>query len=375
MTYVACVFASLLALTPPLPVETTPAGPEVLQWEQLPPLPDTEGFAGAFTGVSNGVLIVAGGANFPKGRPWEGGKKVWYDSVFVLESPATKGSRKGWQTGFKLPRPLGYGVSLTTADNRSVVCIGGGDGKKHYADVFRLEWIDGRIKVTELPPMPRPSAFFCGAMVDNTIYVAGGRESPDAPRALRTFWALDLSKKPGELRWVELEPWPGPERMLAVAAAQAGSFLLISGAKLDPDKPGDDKRVFLRDGYCYNPANKRTPWKRIADVPRAVVAAPTPAVPLGRSLVAVLGGVNATTPTVKVKDAYTGCPAEILCYNLSTDTWTTCGELPKDPAKGFWPPITTGTTLWNGRVVVPSGEIKAGVRTPNVLLGKPLIPR
>src|SRR5262245_23532811 len=34
-------------------------------WTQLPPLPDREGFAGAFAGVTGGALIVAGGANFP----------------------------------------------------------------------------------------------------------------------------------------------------------------------------------------------------------------------------------------------------------------------------------------------------------------------
>ncbi|MCA9744200.1 sodium transporter, partial [candidate division KSB1 bacterium] len=56
-------------------------------WDELPPLPDSEGFAGMYAGVSNGAVIVAGGANFPDGRPWEGGQKVWYDRIFVLEEP------------------------------------------------------------------------------------------------------------------------------------------------------------------------------------------------------------------------------------------------------------------------------------------------
>ena len=33
-----------------------------------------------------GAILVAGGANFPDKKPWEGGKKVWYDTVFVLET-------------------------------------------------------------------------------------------------------------------------------------------------------------------------------------------------------------------------------------------------------------------------------------------------
>ena len=53
-------------------------------WTKLPSLPDKEGVAGPFAGVSHGALIVAGGANFPDEKPWEGGKKVWSDTVFVL---------------------------------------------------------------------------------------------------------------------------------------------------------------------------------------------------------------------------------------------------------------------------------------------------
>ncbi len=57
----------------------------VSAWTKLPSLPDREGFAGSFAGSHNGALIVAGGANFPGKRPWEGGAKTWHDSVFVLE--------------------------------------------------------------------------------------------------------------------------------------------------------------------------------------------------------------------------------------------------------------------------------------------------
>ena len=45
-----------------------------LEFSQLPALPDREGFAGAFAGVTGGSLIVAGGANFP-GQETVGGRK------------------------------------------------------------------------------------------------------------------------------------------------------------------------------------------------------------------------------------------------------------------------------------------------------------
>ena len=65
-------------------------------WERLPSLPDREGFAGLFAGVSGGALLVAGGANFPDAKPWEGGKKVWYDTVFVRSGRSPGGSPARW---------------------------------------------------------------------------------------------------------------------------------------------------------------------------------------------------------------------------------------------------------------------------------------
>src|SRR6188474_1845861 len=72
-----------------------------ITWRQITPLPDPRGYAGMFAGVAGGKLIVAGGANFPDTMPWEGGKKVWYDTVFVLDR-----SDGQWRIAGKLPRPL-----------------------------------------------------------------------------------------------------------------------------------------------------------------------------------------------------------------------------------------------------------------------------
>ena len=54
-----------------LPLLAAEPATEALTWTQLPPLPDREGFAGMFAGISHGVSIAAGGANFPAGKPWE----------------------------------------------------------------------------------------------------------------------------------------------------------------------------------------------------------------------------------------------------------------------------------------------------------------
>jgi len=353
---------------------------QVLDWKPLPSLPDAHGFAGAFAGVSGNALIVAGGANFPGGRPWDGAEKIWHDDIFVLAAGKGKETRAKWRTGFKLPRPLAYGVSITT--DEGVVCLGGGDARRHYADVFLLKWAGSRIEIENLPPMPERAAFFCGAMLDRTIYVAGGQDwpktyhpwgmRPKLPAVMKTFWALDLSKPRGQLRWRELEPWPGRARMLSVAGVQADAFFLLGGVAFKQNKEGENERVYLTDCYRYDP--KKAEWTRIADMPRAAAAAPSPAAPLGQSHLGVVGGDDGRYAgrSEQLKDAHPGFPADVLLYHTITDTWVATGRFPKDTAKGIWPPVTTNTTWWRGRYVVPSGEARPGVRTPNVFWARPV---
>lgn len=373
------VSLSLLLGSPVLHAGEPAADPgSVLKWEELTSLPDKEGFAGAFAGVSGDALIVAGGANFPFGRPWDEDQtkstKVWYDHVFVLTDP--KGE---WKTGWKLPRPLGYGVSVTT--DEGVVCIGGGDAQRHYADVFRLEWAGGQIRIAKLPPLPQPAAFFCGALIDKTIYVAGGKDTakpyrppggPERlPAAMETFWALDLSAKDDQLHWDQLEAWPGRPRMQSVAAVQEGMFFLIGGVALEDSRPGDDKRVFLNDCYRYDPKSRQ--WTAITDLqidgrPRFAAAAPTPAMPLGQAAFAVVGGDEGINTFLDLRDKHPGFPPDVLVYHTITDTWTRRGRL----LKGFWPPVTTNTAVWRNRYVVPSGEARPGIRTPHVCWAEPV---
>lgn len=328
----------------PVPM-TTP-----IVWTKLPSLPDHEGFAGPFAGVSQGALIVAGGANFPDKRPWEGGTKRWYDSTFVLDRPDGK-----WRTGSPLPRASAYGVSLTLPDG--IVCIGGGDSREHFADVFLLTW-NGRTLVTSpLPSLPRPCAFLSGAALGQSVLVAGGIETPDATQALSTCWRLDLSKQPAG--WEELEHCPGAGRILATAGAQDGSFFLFSGAALKAGPDGKPVRQWLRDAWRYTPGSG---WSPLADLPRVAVAAPSPAIALAPSKLLILGGDDGrqvdSPPTQHV-----GFPRSVLVYDTLRNTFTEVGELP-------FSLVTTPATLWDGRVVVPGGEVRPGIRSTEVWLGE-----
>lgn len=320
-------------------------------WSKLPSLPDKEGFASMFAGVSGGALLAAGGANFPDKKPWEGGKKIWYDTVFVLEKPDG-----AWKVAGKLPRQLGYGVSVSHGGG--VVCVGGSDAERHHADAFRLKWRNGKLEARPLPPLPRAVANMSGALLGDTLYVAGGIEKPDSTRALRTFFALDLVANPPA--WRELEPWPGPARMLAVAAAQDGSFFLVSGTDLSAGPDGKPVRTYLKDGYRYTPGKG---WKRIADLPRFAVAAPSPAPTVGATQFLVMSGDDAAQLTVTPTE-HKGFPKSVLAYDTRTDRWTEAAPTPA-------PRVTVPTVHWNGAWLVVSGEQKPGIRSPEVWRWQP----
>ena len=100
--------------------------------------------------------------------PWEGGGKVWYAGVHVLEPGA-----EAWLQAGDLGAPLAYGAAVTT--EHGVICMGGSDGTRHYAEVFRLEWQGGSVQRTPLPGLPQPCAYASAALLDETIYVAGGQ--------------------------------------------------------------------------------------------------------------------------------------------------------------------------------------------------------
>jgi len=315
------------------------------EWKQLPNLPDQEGFAGCFAGVSHGALLVAGGANFPEAKPWDGGKKIWYDTVFVLERP-----NGDWRVAGKLPRPSAYGVSVT--HNDSVVCVGGSREDGHHANAFRLEWKQGQLYTSRLPSLPQTLANACGALVGDTFYIAGGQTRVESTTTLKAVWKIDLAVDMPE--WTEIDPWPGRSRMLSVAAAHGGAFWLVGGTDLVATPEGKIERQYLQDGYRYHPHEG---WQRIADLPHPVVAAPSPA-PTDASGIYIVGGDDGTQ--VKVAPLqHSGFRKQIERYELSTKTWGAAGET--SAAR-----VTTPCVRWGQAWVIPTGEMRPGVRSPQV---------
>ena len=388
------------------------AAEDRLKWTALPDLPGGLGVAGPFVGVHNDALIVAGGANFPDGVPWRelaNGNtpvKVYHDTIHVVTRDGDGYSIA--EAKAKLPRTLGYGISVPTADG--VLCIGGEwreSGVTHRsAKVFALGQADGQVVIDEnYPALPKGTTAAAGALVGETVYVAGG-DSGDG--VTKNFWALDLAKRgAADFGWVTLPPWDGPARTHLLASVQhdgATDCLYIFSGRM---KDGDGHWRMLGDAHKFNPNSGE--WKKIHDIlpsgdgqPRCVMAGTV--APIGANQLLVFGGANgkrfitltglaeqiaaaeaagntAAAATLKaeqqkIQDTHIGFSRDVLLYNTVTDRWTRFADFTQGSRSATAPGatervatgshVTTTAVQWGSSIIIPTGESSPGIRTKDI---------
>lgn len=337
-------------------------------WSQKLSIPDREGFASPIAGVSHGALLVAGGANFPDAKPWEGGKKVYYDRIFMLGDDKTRSDRReakplepgsgragDWQEVGRLPRPMAYAVSVTWRDR--VLCAGGNDQDHVFDDVFAMEWLDGKVVVTPLPSLPIPLTNACGALLGDVWIVCGGIEYQADQITTNQAWRMDLTKPIP--RWETIDPIPGPTRMLAMSAVGDGSFWVIGGVELKPEEssPANNrslKRHYLNDVYRWS-GNRG--WSRAADLPKTLAAGPTPC-PSDAAGIYVVGGDDGSQ-VGKAPSDHQGFSKELLRLDFKSGSWNRVGVIPA-------PRVTVPCVQWSNGWVIASGEKRPGIRSPEV---------
>lgn len=328
-----------------------------LKWNELPALPDTVGRAGMFAGVSGGRLFCMGGANFPNGYPWEGGKKVWHNDIFMLDEGGE------WQLlGCKLPTRLAYGVSVSY-ENR-VIIIGGSDEANHYDRTLAFEWDGEALNPFDFPKLPHPLANMAGALVGHVIVVAGGMKEATSA-AISDCYLLDLKRL--EAGWVKLPTLPGEERVFPVAASDGKAFFLFSGENMRRNAAGLEQRQVLQDAYRFDLMEEQgdTPgkWCRLADIPRGFSAAASPAPFIEPGCFVLWGGVDRIVALHADAASHPGIPNLVLSYYPDRDTWES--ESGDVPVVGR---VTLPTVLYAGYTYYVNGEVKPGIRT-NRLVG------
>ena len=358
-----------------------------LKWGKIASLPPSKGqvkslgFAGPINGVSNDIFITAGGANFPDGMPWEGGAKYYSNEIYLL---IKNGNEFGWiNHDQSLPEPIAYCGVIST--EKGIVCVGGENDAGISKKTFLLNWDNDAKKaiIESLPDLPVALTNVAVTNLGNTIYAAGGDEKD---KSSKLFLSIDLNQKEPEWNLLPHLPFALANASLI---AQGKNIYMIGG------RTKSTTGISELHGTTFVFNTEKNTWKKLADIcdgknPTNLSAAA--GIALGDHSILMIGGDDGKTfhkietylskiskaSTEAEKEKLTneknalvidhkGFSKKLLLYNISSDCWTEIGEYP------FPAQVTTSAVNWDGKIIVSNGEIKPGIRTPDVIEGDLII--
>ena len=321
-----------------------------------------KGVSACYCGVINGYLYIAGGCNFPDKPVAEGGKKRFYKAIYAAKLNA-EGNRLEWKTVGQMPQPSAYGVSVTYEN--SLILVGGNNEKGGLTTAIRLRPTATGMQQEALPSLPHALDNMAGAVVGHILYVVGGNCEGVATQKV---WSLDL-KNTAKEGWKEEPSIPGIARVQPIAAALAGDLLGVWGGFA----PKTDSKAaqLAMNGASYN-AGCGT-WTALP-VPtdalgEEVFTGGATAIATPQKGVVVVGGVNKDVFLAAINKLPEGYllhepewyrfNSRVLCY--CDGTWTQLLQHPSVARAGC------ALAYWDGWVYVVGGELKPGIRTPEIV--------
>lgn len=331
------------------------------------------GVAAPVTGISNDVLIVGGGADFPDTLPWLGGKKKYYDRVCIFE--ANGDSLVQTDKAPALHHPVAYAASCSTTGG--LIYAGGESEAGISKQVFRLSWhADSKELASErLPDLPVALTNAGMVAYKEQVIICGGET--DTGTSAKCF-SLDINDM--EAGWRELATLPQAvsHMILALQSLNNRDYLYLLGGRSKMQTGISD---LYRDVYALDLAVNT--WEKKTSLPYPVTAGTGFAA--DEEQIVLFGGDTGETfhrsellsvaikaekdpaglaklneERIELLNTHPGFSNKILLYNTRTGLCTEIGLLP------FETPVTTTAVVWNDKVVLPGGEIKAGVRTPDI---------
>ena len=340
------------------------------------------GFAGPINGISNDVLIVSGGANFPDKMPWEGGKKSYSKTIHVLEKCKDTFT---WNAAVKseLVEPIAYCGSTST--NLGVVYVGGENENGLSNKAYLLKWNAAKkeVETKSLADFPIAVANISLIHIGNIVYAVGGDE---ATKSSDLFVSLDLNEENPQWKTLPNLPLALANAVVIAQKGKNGTNIYVVGGRTKTAKGISD----LHNTTFVFDVKKQT-WNTaatISDGKNTTNFSAGAGVAVGSNSILIVGGDDGVifhqietylSQIAKAKSDeekaeliakknklvtnHPGFYNGILLYNTLTDEWSKIGELP------FLPHVTTPAVLWDKKIILSNGEIKPGIRTPNVMLG------
>ena len=325
--------------------------PKVINTIDLPQVADeaySKGVSAPFFGDAGGSLVLAGGANFPDKPLLEGGSKKVYADIW------TKSECGKWMHAGTLPDSVAYGATFKIGN--ALVLAGGNVSGKPSDKVYKLEIKKGKTQLKELGALPDAIEQAGWTCDDKSLYLVGG---VSASGRSDVVYVCDK----GRYRWKVLSTLPVP--LVQPVAFVSKDKLYVWGG-FDPAT----SEVYS-NGWCLDIISGV--WSETVGVPDGgtFVGASGITLPDGRLL--VLGGVN---KDIFAKALHNGPEDRIpylsmapAAYCFRDTVWIF------DPKIGVWQKVGTsgrtalagaGICVSKGSIFIAGGEIKPGVRSPNI---------
>lgn len=354
---------------------------KAMQWKIAAELPGANGqlkalgLAGPVAGIHHNKLIIAGGANFPDSMPWLGGKKKYHDEVYVYERKQNEFVLI--QKKIKLPFAIAYAAVCST--EKGVVVAGGENVNGISNKVFLLQWDEstGNVLAKDFPDLPLALTNAAAATFNNKVYIAGGET---ASGVSNRFLMLDLNISNRSWKQLPSLPIELSHTVLTVQHNSHGLGIYAAGGR----KKNQDGVSDLYSSLFEFDLEKNE-WITRESLPYALSAGT--GIAAGSEYIMLFGGDKGEifTKTEKLiaaiqkesnedkkqmmnkekillQSTHPGFSSEVLLYNTKKDKWEIIGKIP------FEVPVTTTAIRWNDSVIIPSGEIRAGIRTPKILI-------
>lgn len=352
-----------------------------LEWRIAGILPAADGkaalgVAGPVAGAYDNILLVAGGANFPDGMPWAGGKKVYYNDVYVFKK---NGDSLLHLNTARLPFNLAYSASCATP--QGIVVIGGENEQGLTDGVFVLQWNESRndVNITDLPSLPFALTNASAVYHHNHIYVTGGERGAEVSN---NFFCLDLANKEAGWKGLPVVPNPVSHAVMVVQSNGEDEFIYLIGGR---KRNVNDTSTLYSSILQFDWTSSR--WTEKAPLPYALSAGT--GIAYGSRYILLFGGddgetfhkvealiaaIGQTSDEAKkmalnkekaiVQSKHPGFCQQVFLYDTKKDRWRKLSSIPFDA------PVTTTAVKWHDAVFIPSGEIKAGIRSPYILSAK-----
>ncbi len=332
------------------------------------------GLSGSFIGTYSDKLIVAGGSNFAGLKPWEGGEKQLYDQILVATRAG--GGLEWKQLSTTLPHPVTDGAAVSLPEG--LLCAGGVTAEGLSQEVFVITSNGDDAQLKSMPKLPVPLKGHGMALIGRTVYVAGG-DSPQGPSD--KLWALDLNNL--SAGWTNLPSMPHPLTGMILAAQMDGEEMALYAIGGRYKLPADSLTTFSARVWHFRPSSQTWNAKEPIELPgqnKPFPLAVAAGAAVGASHIVVAGGDPGTVynrveqaihaipregkPAQARRDSlwlhHPGFNTQILVYNTITDRWFDAGQWEGES------PVVTSMVRWGSDLIVVGGEIKPGIRTPQI---------